>query len=231
MPTSGTFNFSLSNAGLAVAAYSRIQVRRTALLAEHMQDAFTETNLMLSKFSNLQPNLWTVDLVSVPLIAGQQVYDVDPSTIQILDAYISFVGNPDGDRLIFPISRTEFASYPNKMAQSVPSVFWFDRLIDPQITLWQVPDASNAYILNYYRCVQIQDANLSGGEVPQVPYRFLDCMVAELAHRLSRIWKPELEAVRKTDAGEAWKEAATQDVENDDGLFIVPQISNYTTYQ
>jgi hypothetical protein len=51
--------------------------------------------LMLSKFSNLQPNLWTVDLVSVPLIAGQAVYPVDPSTIQILDAYISFVASPN----------------------------------------------------------------------------------------------------------------------------------------
>jgi hypothetical protein len=226
MATSGTFNFSLSNAGLAVAAYSRIQIRRTAILAEHMQDAFTETNLMLSKFSNLQPNLWTVDLVSVPLIAGQVTYPVDPSTIQILDAYLSFVGNPIGDRLIFPVSRTEYASYPNKTAQGVPSVFWFDRLINPEVTLWEVPDASNAYILNYYRCVQIQDANLSGGETLQVPYRFFDCMVAELSHRLSRIWKPELEAARKQDAADAWHIAAEQDVENV-GLFIGPDIGPY----
>ncbi|MCA6108099.1 phage adaptor protein [Bradyrhizobium cenepequi] len=230
MPTSGITTFSLSNAGLAVSAYSRIQIRRTALLAEHMEDARVETNLMLSKFSNLQPNLWTVDLVSVPLIQGQVTYDVDPSTIQILDAYISFVGQPEGDRLIFPISRTEYASYPNKMAQAVPTVFWFDRLINPTITLWQAPDASNAYVLNYYRARQIQDANLPGGEIPEVPYRFLDCMVAELAHRLSRIWKPELEAARKQDAAEAWHVAATQDTENVP-MFIVPQLYNYVNNQ
>ncbi|WP_027584708.1 hypothetical protein [Bradyrhizobium sp. Ai1a-2] len=231
MTTSGTFNFGLSGAGLAVAAYSRIQVRRTAILPEHMQDAFTETNLMLSKFSNLQPNLWTVDLISVPLIQGQQTYTVDPSTIQILDAYLSFPGAPESDRLIFPISRTEYASFPNKLVQAVPSVFWFDRLINPTITLWQVPDATGTMILNYYRVRQIQDANIVAGEMPELPYRFQDCMVAELAHRLSRIWKPEVENARKTDMQEAWKVATTQDVETDPDLFIVPQIGNYTINQ
>jgi hypothetical protein len=224
--SSGTTSFSLSNASIAVAAFSRLQIRRTALLAEHLQDAYTETNLMLSKFSNLQVNLWTVDLVSVPLIQGQATYNVDPSTIQILDAYISFTGSTENDRLIFPVSRTEYASYPNKAATGTPSVFWYDRLINPTITLWYVPDASNTYTLNYYRCVQVQDANLPAGETPDVPYRWLDCMVAELSYRLSRLWKPELEAVRKADAQEAWNVAASQDVENVQ-LTIAPGIDSY----
>lgn len=229
MTSSGTTNFSLSNASMAVAAYSRIGVRRTALIAEHMQDAYIETNLMLSKFSNLQVNLWTVDLVTVPLIQGQTTYNVDPSTIQILDAYISFAGgNVENDRLIFPISRTEYASYPNKTDQGVSSVFWYDRLINPTITLWLVPDATNTYTLNYYRAVQIQDANLASGETPNVPYRFLDAMVSELSHRLARIWKPELEAARKIDAKEAWDIAATQDVENVP-LNIIPTLDGYFT--
>lgn len=191
-----------------------------------MQDAYTEFNLMLSKFSNLQVNLWTVDLVSVPLVQGTATYAVDSSTIQILDAYISQGGSLTNDRLIFPVSRTEYASYPNKTAQGAPSVFWYDRLISPTITLWYVPDASSTYTLNYYRCVQVQDANLPGGETPNVPYRWLDCMVAELAHRLSRIYATELETARKADAQEAWTIAATQDVENTD-LYLMPQLGGY----
>lgn len=226
MTSSGTTNFSLSNASIAVAAFSRLQIRRTSLLAEHMSDAYTETNLMLAKYANLQVNLWSVDLVSVPLIQGTATYSVDPSTIQILDAYISFNGSAENDRLIFPVSRTEYASYPNKTAQGTPSVFWYDRLISPTVTLWYVPDATSAYTLNYYRCTQLQDANLPGGETPNVPYRWLDCMVAELAYRLSRNWKPELEAVRKVDAQDAWNIAATQDVENVE-LTIAPGIDSY----
>jgi len=226
MTSSGTTSFAMSNASIAVAAYSRLKIRRTSLLAEHMQDAYTEFNLMQSKFSNLPVNLWTVDLVSVPLVAGTATYDVDPDTIQILDAYLSLNSSTENDRLIFPISRTEYASYPNKTAQGVPSVFWYDRLISPTITLWYVPDATSTYTLKYYRCVQIQDANFPGGETPNVPYRWLDCMVAELAHRLSRIWAPELEAVREKDAEKAWNIAATQDVENVD-LNIMPQVGGY----
>lgn len=226
MTSSGTTSFSLSNASIAVAAYSRLKIRRPALLAEHMQDAYTEFNLMLSKFSNLQVNLWTVDLVTVPLIQGTATYSVDPSTIQILDAYISQNSSTENDRLIFPISRTEYASYPNKTAHGTSSVFWYDRLISPTVTLWYVPDATSTYTLKYYRCVQNQDANLPAGETPDVPYRWLDCMVAELAHRLSRIWAPELEAVREKDAEKAWNIAATQDVENVD-LYLMPQLGGY----
>ena len=224
--SSGTFAFNLSNASIAVQAFARLQIRRTALLAEHMSDAMAEMNLMLSGLSNLAPNLWTVELVSVPLIAGQATYSVDPSIIMILDAYISFNNSPSSDRLIFPISRTEYASFPNKTAQGVSSVFWFDRLIDPTITLWLVPDQTSTYTLNYYACQQVQDANLSGGEIPNVPTRWLDYMVAGLAHRLARIYKPEVEAVRKADADEAWKIAATADVENTD-LCVMPQLESY----
>ena len=227
MPSSsGTYLFQLSNASIAQQAFARLQIRRPALLAEHMADAYAETNLMLSGLSNLAPNLWTVELVSVPLIQGTATYSVDPSVIMILDAYISLVGSTTSDRLIFPISRTEYASFPNKTAQAAPTVFWFDRLINPTITLWEVPDQTNFYTLNYYACQQIQDANLPNGEIPNVPTRWLDYMVAGLAHRLARIYKPELEAARKADADEAWKIAATADVENTD-LVISPQMDSF----
>ena len=227
MPTSsGTYSFNLSNASIAQQAYARLQIRRPQLLAEHMADAYAETNLMLSGISNLAPNLWTVELVSVPLIAGTATYSVDPSVIMVLDAYISFTDSTTSDRLIFPISRTEYASYPNKTALGTPSVFWFDRLITPSLTLWYVPDQTSTYTLNYYACRQVQDANLPNGEIPNIPYRWIDYMVAGLAHRLSRIYKPELEQVRKADADEAWKIAATADVENTD-LVVAPQLENY----
>lgn len=225
MTSSGTTNFQLNNASIAVSAFSRIQVRRTQLLPEHMADAYTEFNLLLSTLNNLPVNLWKVDLVTLPLVQGTATYAVDASTFMILDAYISYTG-ANNDRLIFPISRTEYASYPDKITQQVPTVFWFDRLISPTITLWGVPNSSTDYVLKYYRCIQIQDANTPNGETPDVPYRFLDCLVAGLAHRLARIWKPELETIRKADADEAWRIAATGDVENTD-LYITPGLEGY----
>ena len=222
MATSNTWAFNPSVGNLALSAYSRIQIRRPALLAEHLQDSYMETNFLLSSWSNMAPNLWTVDLVTQTLTAGTATYNVDAKTVMILDAYITISSQ---DRLIFPISRTEFASFPNKTAQGVPSVFWFDRILAPTITLWLVPDDSTV-TLNYYRCTQNQDANLQSGETPAVPFRFLDAMVAGLAHRLARIYKPELEQARKQDAAEALALAQINDVENV-ALSVQPILQGY----
>jgi hypothetical protein len=222
MTASGTYAFSPSVGNLALSAFSRIQVRRPAILPEHMADAYLETNYMLSSWSNMAPNLWTVDLVTQTLTAGTATYNVDAKTVMILDAYITIDSQ---DRLIFPISRTEYASYVNKTDQGTPSVYWYDRLLSPTITLWLVPDDSTV-TLNYYRCTQNQDANLQNGETPAIPYRFIDAMVAGLAHRLARIYKPEMEAARKMDAAEALMIAQVQDTENVP-MSIQPQLQGY----
>ncbi len=59
----------------------------------------------------------------------------------------------------------------------------------------------------------MQDAAYAGGETPDVPYLWLDVLVAGLAHRLARIYAPSLEAQRKVDADEAWAVFATTDKE------------------
>lgn len=226
MSTSNTFNFSLTNAEIVQSAYSLIQIRRTEVLAEHLIDARIQLNLLLSSWSNLQVNLFNVELVSVPLIANQTTYSVDPSIVMILDAYISFVNSSENDRLIFPISRTEYASYPNKDEAGTPSVFWYNRALAPTVTLWQVPNASSMFTLNYYAVTQNQDANLPAGETPAIPYRWLDAMVSGLAARLAKIYKPDLAAAMKVEAKEAWDIAATQDVENVE-LVIAPGVDSY----
>src|SRR3569623_1218966 len=109
MTTSGTYSFSMTNADVVVQAYSRAQIRRAALLAEHMADARTELNLLLAEFSNRGVNLWTVDLITQTLVPSVSTYDVDASTIMILDAYISTGSAPAIDRIIQQISRTEYA--------------------------------------------------------------------------------------------------------------------------
>ena len=222
MVSSGTWNFNPSVGNLALSAYSRIQIRRPALLAEHLQDAYFETNFLLSSWSNMAPNLWTVDLVTQTLTAGTATYGVDAKTVMILDAYITISSQ---DRLMFPMSRTEYASQPDKTNQATPTTYWFNRILSPTITLWPVPDDSTA-VLNYYRCTQNQDANLQSGETPAIPYRFVDAMVAGLAHRLARIYKPEVEAQRKQDAMEALALAQTQDIEAVP-MLLAPQLEGY----
>ena len=77
---------------------------------------------------------------------------------------------------------------------------WSERSISPTVTFWPVPDSNGPYTFDYFSVTQIQDANLAGGETPDLPYRWLDALVAGLSHRLARIYAPALEDKRKVDA-------------------------------
>lgn len=226
MASSGSYSFNPAISDVVLSAYSRLQIRRTALLAEHLVDAARESNYLLVEWSNKQVNLWKSETQTVPLVAGTATYTLPSRTVMVLAAYIrTGSGVSQNDRLIFPVSTYEYSSFPNKNQQGFPSVFWFNRQIIPQITLWLVPDTA-AYTLVLQTATQIQDANLPNGETLDVPYRWLDAFVAGLAHRLSRIWKPELEQARKADAMEAWGVAATNDVENVN-MNIIPGLEFY----
>jgi hypothetical protein len=228
MASSGTYAFSVTNGEAVLAAYERIQIFAPQLRIEHMTTARRELNLLLAMAANKQVNLWKVELLSIDLVQGTSTYTVPGRTVMILDGYVSL---NDGettqtDRYITPISRTEYASYASKATQGPPTSYWFDRLISPTITFWPVPDGNGPYVFNYYACVQMQDANLAGGETPDVPYLWQDWLVAGLAHRLSRTYAPTLEALRKVDAQEAWDIAATQNVENVN-LSLAPALGGY----
>jgi hypothetical protein len=226
MATSGTYTFNPSLGETTIFAYQLIGIRPTALLQEHMDAARTAANMMFTRWSNQGVNLWQVVLTTTPLVQGQSTYTVDPSTVVILDSYISTTtGSSSIDRIILPISRTEYASYPNKTQQGFPTTFWFNRLLNPAITVWPVPDGTQTS-LNYYSVLRLQDANLTGTEEMDIPPIWLEAMAYGLAERLAMIWAPEKVALMKPMADEAYNIAAAQNVETAQ-QYISPQISSY----
>lgn len=224
--TSGTYNFSPSGGEIILNAFDRIQVRAPEIEQTQMQRAVMEMNLALVKFNNLQPNLWTVDLQSFPLLQGSATYSIPAETTMILDAFIRYSTNPVLDRYLFPISRTEYSTISTKSQQGFPSQYWLDRLVSPTVNFYLTPDGAYPYTFFYYRVRQIQDATITGGFNVEVIYRFLDALTADLAHRLARIYKPELEQARKADRDEAWSIAATQDTEYVP-MYISPSLGGY----
>ena len=227
MTTSGTYNFSPGLGELSIYAYNLIGIRGTSLLQEHMEASRMATNMMLSRWANQGVNLWAVDLITTPLVKGQSTYSVDANTVVMLDAYIE-TDNGNGqpiDRLILPISRTEYASYPNKEQQGFTTTYWFDRLLSPTVTLWPVPDGTTTS-LKYYRVRQIQDANLTNNQNVEIPYLWLEAFAYGLAQRLATIWAPDKIALLKPMADEAYAIAAAQNVETAQ-QYISPIISGY----
>ena len=228
MTSSGTYLYAPSAGELVLYAFNLCQVRSTSLSQEHLNSARQAMNLMLSRWSNMGVNLWRVDTETITLSAGVSTYSVPADTIMILDMYARTPsGTTNTDRIMMPISRTEYASYPNKTQQGFPTVFWFDRLISPTVTIWPVPDGSgNPTTITYYRVTQVQDANLPGGVTIDIPSRWLDAFANGLAYYLSRIWQPQLTAQLKAEADEAYQIAAAQDTENV-SVYISPMIGGY----
>lgn len=226
MSTSGTYTYNPPLGDLTVYAYQLIGVRPTALLQEHIDTARMATNMMFTRWSNQGVNLWQVELVQVPLVQGTATYPVDPSVVVMLDAFIrTSTATTQTDRIILPISRTEYASYPNKVQQGFPTTFWFDRLLAPTVTLWPVPDGTQTY-LEYYAVKRIQDANMSGVETLDIPPIWLEAMIYGLAYRLAQIWSPENVAALKPMADEAYQIASDQNVETAQ-QYISPQLAGY----
>lgn len=227
MASSGTYAFSPSNANIVLDAFGRIRIPPTEFVAEHMLYAYRQFNLALVKFANQEPNLWTSESQELTLTAGTPTYDLPARTVMVQIAYLRT--NPDEedqvDKVLFPCSTVEYASYPNKLQQGPPTTYWFNRQIIPAVSFYPCPDTDDQIVK--LQCLrQIQDANLPNGETPEVPYRWLDALEAELAYRLAKRFAPDLEDKRKVDATEAWAIAATQDTENV-SLIIAPMMSGY----
>lgn len=228
---SGTFNFNLSNSDVVTEAFERCGVRLPQLTSQHMMSARRSLNLEMQRWSNLHLNLWKVALTTVPLVTGQSVYPVNANVIMILDMYYSFPSGVPGqtiDRILEPVSRTDYASYSNKLQPGTPTVFWFDRLNVPSITLWQPPSVGSPNSISYYYFTQIEDANLGSGEIPDINYRFQDALCAGLAARLAEKYAPALEAGLRQKAQAAMEEATAEDRERV-AMHIRPVLRSYWT--
>jgi hypothetical protein len=225
--SSQTYDFAPSLADVFIAAYGRIQIRRTAIDPNHLHDAAMAANLLQVEWANDQVNLWTVEQASTPLTPGRAVYDVDPTTVMILAAWISTGNDPEKDRIITSLDRDTYAAFPDKDTPGSPSQYWFNQQIMPTITMWQPPDDGGPYTLRYYRARQMQDAVLPDGIEPEVPYRFLEAYVAGLAYKLSQTWNPARSQILKMEAVDTFEKAKKRDVEKT-SLRIVPAMSIYT---
>lgn len=388
--SSGTDFFSMTNETTIYEAYDRCEMRPTSLTHQHWISATRSLNLLLQSWGNLVPNLWKVDLQSIPLIQGVATYSIPNDTITILDTYIrtfqlpttfnftpafsttinspsvkvtianhglqvgywtslttaisigglllygfyqvtsvvdnnnytitalsnatSTVSNSGTlpqftttsgssivsvtllnnglyaggnfvvgantsvgglvlygsypvltvsgsnftiqvtqnatsnatvsenaglaqvqaqnsqvqpiDIVVNPIGRTDYADQPNKSVQARPTVFWFNKLINPTITVWQTPDQNGPYVLYYYRMVRIQDAAATMGQTPDVPFLAYEALCATMAVKLATKYAKAQLSVLMPMATDAMNMFLDQQFERGI-LTIVPQVDAY----
>jgi hypothetical protein len=191
-------------------------------------------NFMLTEWANKGINLWTIEQGSINLVQGQTTYDLPIDTVDLLEHVIrtdSGQGPNQTDLNITRISVSTYSTIPNKLAQGRPIQVWVNRQsgqkvgsnaatpLYPQINVWPAPSQGTSqnpyYIFYYWRLKQIYDAG-NGTNVVDIPFRFLNCMVAGLAYMIA-VKKPEVPPDRvaglKMMYEEAWQLAADEDRE------------------
>ncbi len=130
------------------------------------------------------------------------------------------------DRIMSTFSRTDYSNLPNKTQQGFPTTFWYDRTINPTLTIWLVPDGNGPYQMVYNRVTQPQDVNPQGLEQVYIPYRFQEAYHAAVAAHFAIKWAPDRAAILDQYAMRQWQEAAEEDVEKVTWS-IKPQIGVY----
>ena len=228
MAYSTTYTYSPTVGDLVLNAFGRCLKRGTELTQQHLTDAANEANLVQVEFSNRIPNLWLAETYDVSLTSGTATYALLARLIAPMAVYMTItnVSGDSTDRILSPISTYDYKSLPNKSQTGVPTTYWFDRQITPNVTLWPVPDSTSTYTLHLHMISQPQDANLTNGIQPQIPYRFIDAFTSALAWRLSVIYAPERSAQIGAMAERAWDIAANNDTELTP-IAVAPMIGGY----
>lgn len=131
------------------------------------------------------------------------------------------------DRILTPIGRTDYAEFPDKFTQTIPTQYLFLRNVNPTVTLYQVPDGNGPYVLSTYLMRRIQNANPSMNEIPDVHFLFLDALCAKLAARLAVKYAKAMLPVLQPLAKEAWDNALGQNKEQGVEIYMVPNLSSY----
>ena len=232
MATSGTIGqTSITTARLIEKAYRRCGLNPNTLTAETLDLARENLFLLIMSLSNRALNLWCVDMQIIPLVASQATYVLPPGTIDVLNLTLR---TPRGDGTyseipITPLNRDDYANQPIKSQQSaIPVNYFFEKLIDPQITLWPVPNDATKD-LRLYRYRQVQDVGDLNANL-EIPTRWMEAIIWQLALRLT-FELPGISPERLT-AVQAMCQQITLDADGNETdnapTYLAPNIRGYT---
>ena len=222
MTTSGTTTFNPDISEIIEEAYERIGVESAT--GYDVRTARRSLNLLGLEWSNRQVNLWTIESLSVPLVAGTKTYSLPADTVDVLDVVIRTTNaGSNTDLAIGRLSVGDYSAIPTKDTPGRPVQFYMDRQIAaPLITVWPVP-ADASYTLVYWRMRRIQDTGLDGSVTADVQARAIPALVAGLAYYLAMKRAPDRLQETKLIYDEQWAMMADEDRERA-GFTVRPRI-------
>lgn len=227
MTVSGTTTFNLDLTELVEEAFERCGGElRTGY---DLRTARRSLNLLFADWANRGINMWTFEQGTQVLTPGVATYTLPADTVDLMEHVIrtgAGAVSTQADLTITRISVSTYATIPNKLAQGRPIQIWIERLQPaPRFTVWPVPDNTTTYQLVYWRLRRIDDAG-NGVNTMDIPFRFLNAMVAGLAYYLAMKIPNATQRleVLKAQYDEAWDLASSEDREKAAVRFVPRQM-------
>lgn len=187
MTVSTITSLKMSTSELIAEAFDVIGVGSEGepMTADMYRRGLNSLNLMILSW-NTQDNLWRREQDSLPLVAGQAAYALDPKPMRILSARRKDVAS-GYETPMTEWSRQEYLDQPNKtVALSTPVNFYYDPQRDTgTLYIWPAPSAQVAAAvavqLDHLRPAFIMD---SSANTLDLPPEWQETVVMNLAKRL-----------------------------------------------
>lgn len=224
MTLSGTTTFGIATEQQSVIdeAYERCGKDSATLSVNDVQSAIRSLSFLFSEWSNKGINLWKVSLQSSAMTQGQTVLALNSNVVEIFNCFQRTTsGGVNTDTQMSPISRADYMAIPNKAQQGVPTQYWFERVLTPNVYFWQT--AQNTSYTFFYNSMLMQQDPGNPTATLDAPQRFFDAMAGGLAARLAVKIAPERADKLQMLADTAFSLAAAEDTENVP-LRIVPNM-------
>lgn len=149
----------------------------------------TSFQLLMIELANQQLNLWSEESVSLTLTPSTTSYSLPADTVDVIEGTIRLnAGNTttQNDLVISRTSMYDYIAIPNKLVPGQPNQYAIERGVStPTIYFYPTPDGAQTYTFFYRRLRRLQDAGTTGVITADVPFRFLDCVIAGLAYRIA----------------------------------------------
>ena len=184
--------------------------------------------LLAIEWGNRGLNLWTIDTLVYPLAAGERQIFLPEDTIDVIEHFIRTPGNPSPvDLPLERLAAPQYAAITNKLAPGRPSIVTVLRHIQPSVYLWMVPDRANYWELHLSRLKRMAQLAAGGAGQPEIPFRFLNAIIAGLAYHMALKAKDPAAAQKlqflKADYEEQYDLAAAEDRDRA-SVFLVPGV-------
>jgi len=146
--------------------------------------------LLCIEWANRGLNLWTIEgPISIDLIPHRERYFLPLDTVDMVEQLIrTWWGSRAGQFTDLPVDRMtlpEYSAIPNKYSLGRPTIVCMRRAIRPFVYVWMVPPTVPFYQLVYWRLRRMRALGSGGTGEPEIPWRFVNAMIAGLAYYLA----------------------------------------------